>query len=98
MEEEKAKEDERLLHLRDIQLAKTQSKAEWLEQCLSYSNFAPLTILLRMGNVMELEALAKSVGMDPLVLENQLQDLHKRDLIDIANNGVVTANIPSPEE
>jgi len=98
LEEEKAKEDEKLLHIRDIQLAKSQSKAEWLEQCLSYSNFAPLTILLRMGKEMDLEALAKSVGMDPLVLENQLQALHKRDLIDISNKGVVTANIPSPEE
>ncbi|MFX0211919.1 MAG: hypothetical protein ACFFDT_38445, partial [Candidatus Hodarchaeota archaeon] len=90
LEEEKAKEPEaQALHLRDIQLARAQSKVDWLEQCLSYSNFAPLTILIRMGNKMTLDALAKSVGMDPIVLDNQLQVLHNRDLIDIRNDGMI---------
>ena len=97
LDEEKAKADERALKLRDIQLAKNQSRAEWLEQCLSYSNFSPLTILLRMGNEMDLESLAKSVGMDPIVLDNQLQVLHKRDLIDIRRDGMIIANIPTLE-
>ncbi|MFX1516710.1 MAG: hypothetical protein ACFFC6_10395 [Promethearchaeota archaeon] len=98
LEEEKAKEPEMPgIHLRDIQLARAQSKAEWLEQCLSYSNFAPLAILIRMGNEMTLDALAKSVGMDPIVLDNQLKALHNRDLIDIRNDGMIVANIPSPE-
>ena len=96
LEEEKAKETPGL-HLRDIQLARAQSKADWLEQCLSYSNFGPLTILIRMGNEMTLDALAKSVGMDPIVLDNQLQVLHNRDLIDIRNDGMIVANIPTPE-
>ncbi|MFW9904382.1 MAG: hypothetical protein ACFFFH_08630 [Candidatus Thorarchaeota archaeon] len=98
LEEEKKKGSEASgLHLHDIQLARARSKAEWLEQCLSYSNFAPLTILIRMGNEMTLDALAKSVGMDPIVLDNQLQVLHNRDLIDIRNDGMIVANIPSPE-
>jgi hypothetical protein len=50
-----------------------------------------------MGNEMTLEALAKSVGMDPIVLDNQLQVLHNRDLIDIRNDGMIVANIPSPD-
>ena len=98
LEEEKAKEtDTSGFQLRDIQLARAQSKSDWLEQCLSYSNFAPLTILIRMGNEMTLDSLAKSVGMDPIVLDNQLKVLHNRDLIDIRNDGMIVANIPSPE-
>lgn len=97
LEEEKKKEAEREIHLQDLQLAKAESRSEWLEQCLSHSNFAPLSILLRMGNEMSLESLAKSVGMDPIVLNNQLQVLHKRDLIDIRNNGMIVANIPNLE-
>ncbi len=98
LEEEKTKEPESPgLHLRDIQLALAESKSDWLEQCLSYSNFGPLTILIRMGNEMTLDALAKSVGMDPIVLDNQLQILHKRDLIDIRHDGLIVANIPTPE-
>ncbi|UCG90395.1 MAG: hypothetical protein JSU57_01300 [Candidatus Heimdallarchaeota archaeon] len=96
--EESAKDTEsQRLYLRDIQLAQAESKADWLEQCLSYSNFAPLTILLRMGNEMPLDSLAKSVGMDPIVLDNQLQVLHKRDLIDIRRDGIIVVNIPTPE-
>jgi myosin heavy subunit len=99
LEEEKTKEPETSgLQLRDIQLARAQSKADWLEQCLSYSNFAPLTILIRMGNKMTLDALAKSVGMDPIVLDNQLKLLHNRDLIDIRNDGMIVANIPTLEK
>ncbi|MFX1423751.1 MAG: hypothetical protein ACFFB2_15680 [Promethearchaeota archaeon] len=97
LEEEKKKEAEREIHLQDLQLAKAESRSEWLEQCLSHSNFAPLSILLRMGNEMSLESLAKSVGMDPIVLNNQLQVLHKRDLIDIRNNGMIVANLPNLE-
>ncbi|UCG01277.1 MAG: hypothetical protein JSW11_16875 [Candidatus Heimdallarchaeota archaeon] len=98
LEEERTKEPESMgLQLRDIQLTRAESKAEWLEQCLSYSNFAPLTILIRMGNEMTLDALAKSVGMDPIVLDNQLQVLHKRDLIDIQHDGLIVANIPTTE-
>lgn len=98
LDEEKAKEPESTgLQLRDIQLSLAESKADWLEQCLSYSNFSPLTILIRMGNEMTLESLAKSVGMDPIVLDNQLQVLHNRDLIDIRHDGMIVANIPTPE-
>lgn len=96
--EEKTKEVEsQTIHLRDLQLAQAESRADWLEQCLSYSNFAPLTILLRMGNEMPLDSLAKSVGMDPIVLDNQLQVLHKRDLIDIKGDGMIVANLPTSE-
>lgn len=98
LEAEKTKEREsKELYLQDIQLTRTKKKSDWLEQCLSYSNFAPLTILLRMGNEMSLDALAKSVGMDPIVLDNQLQVLYKRDLIDIRLDGMIVANIPSQE-
>lgn len=98
LEEEKNKEREsKELRLHDIQLTRTKKKADWLEKCLSYSNFAPLTILLRMGNEMSLDALAKSVGMDSIVLDNQLQVLHKRNLIDIRLDGMIVANIPSQE-
>ncbi|MFX0051798.1 MAG: hypothetical protein ACFE8U_10970 [Candidatus Hermodarchaeota archaeon] len=62
---------------------------------MSFSNIAPLTILLRMGNEMNLDSLAKSVGMDPIVLDQQLQDLHRRDLIDIRHDGLIVANVPS---
>ncbi|UCE13510.1 MAG: hypothetical protein JSV04_15175 [Candidatus Heimdallarchaeota archaeon] len=93
---EKAKESERKkLHLKEIQLSQVSSRADWLEQCLSYSNFAPMTILLRMGDEMDLDSLAKSVGMDPIVLDNQLQMLVRRDLIDIGRDGMIRANIPS---
>jgi len=96
--EEKTKEIEsQTIHLRDLQLAQAESRADWLEQCLSYSNFAPLTILLRMGNEMSLDSLAKSVGMDPIVLDNQLQVLHKRDLIDIRGDGMVVVKLPTSE-
>ncbi|MHA2226272.1 MAG: hypothetical protein ACXAC8_13770 [Candidatus Hodarchaeales archaeon] len=88
---------ETTLHLRNIQIAKIRSKAEWLEQCLSYSNFAPLTILYRMNGKMSLDSLAKSVGMDTLVLQNQLNALHQRDLIDFRHDGTVVANIPSQD-
>ncbi len=95
---EKTKEIEsQTIHLRDLQLAQAESRADWLEQCLSYSNFAPLTILLRMGNEMSLDSLAKSVGMDPIVLDNQLQVLHKRDLIDIRGDGMVVVKLPTSE-
>ncbi|MHA1330361.1 MAG: hypothetical protein ACTSR2_04705, partial [Candidatus Hodarchaeales archaeon] len=70
---------------------------EYIESVLSLSNFAPITILVRMNGKMTLDALAKSVGMDPLVLENQLQPLHQRDLIDIRNDGLIVANIPNNE-
>ncbi|MFX0204960.1 MAG: hypothetical protein ACFFDT_03175 [Candidatus Hodarchaeota archaeon] len=95
LEEKSKQEEEELLALKDIKFAKIQSRAEWLEQCLSFSNYAPITILLRMGNEMALESLAKSVGMDPIVLDQQLQELHRRDLIDIRNDGMIVANVPS---
>lgn len=82
------------LSLEAIQVKKVASKAEWLEHCLSYSNFAPLTILLRMNGQMSLKALAKSVGMDPIVLNQQLQSLIQRDLVDIRGDGDIVANLP----
>ncbi|MFX0171885.1 MAG: hypothetical protein ACFE9L_08195 [Candidatus Hodarchaeota archaeon] len=95
LEDKSKQKEEEILALKDIQHAKIQSRAEWLEQCLSFSNFAPITILLRMGNEMKLDSLAKSVGMDPIVLDQQLQELHRRDLIDIRHDGLIVANIPS---
>ncbi|MFX0051800.1 MAG: hypothetical protein ACFE8U_10980 [Candidatus Hermodarchaeota archaeon] len=94
LEDKSKQKEEEILALKDIQYAKIQSRAEWLEQCLSFSNFAPITILLRMGNEMNLESLAKSVGMDPIVLDQQLQELHRRDLIDIRHDGTIIANVP----
>jgi chromosome segregation ATPase len=95
LEEKSKQKEEELFALKEIQYAKIQSRAEWLEQCLSFSNFAPITILLRMGNEMNLDSLAKSVGMDPIVLDQQLQELHRRDLIDIRHDGTIVANVPS---
>jgi hypothetical protein len=43
---------------------------------------------------MTMDALAQSVGMDPIVLENQLQPLNNRDLIDIKSDGRIIAKIP----
>ena len=43
---------------------------------------------------MSLKALAQSVGMDPIVLENQLQPLNQHDLIDIRTDGKVRAKLP----
>ncbi len=94
--EKQAKQPQRPL-LEDIKYAKIRGRAQWLEQCLSFSNFAPLTILLRMDREMPLDTLAKSVGMDPLVLNQQLQALHKRDLIDIRHDGKIVANVPSAD-
>ncbi len=74
-------------------LTKVRSINEYIEQVLSLSNYSPITILVRMGE-MSLEALAQSVGMDPIVLENQLQPLNNRDLIDIKSDGRIIAKIP----
>ncbi|MHA2389417.1 MAG: hypothetical protein ACXACW_11925, partial [Candidatus Hodarchaeales archaeon] len=90
----------------DIKLTKVTTQAltkvrninDYIEQVLSLSNYAPITILIRMNGEMSLEALAKSVGMDPIVLENQLQPLHQRDLIDLKHDGRVVANIPTSED
>jgi chromosome segregation ATPase len=95
LEGKSKQKEEEILALKDIQYAKIQGRAEWLEQCLSFSNFAPITILLRMGNEMKLDSLAKSVGMDPIVLDQQLQELHRRDLIDIRHDGTIVANVPA---
>ncbi|WP_455464022.1 hypothetical protein, partial [Candidatus Hodarchaeum mangrovi] len=85
LEEEKTKQS--LNEMRNVN--------EYIEQVLSLSNYAPIAILVRMNGEMSLESLAKSVGMDPIVLENQLQPLHKRDLIDIKRDGRIIANIPN---
>ncbi|MHA1443175.1 MAG: hypothetical protein ACTSR4_00260 [Candidatus Hodarchaeales archaeon] len=74
-------------------LKKVRNINEYVEQVLSLSNYSPITILVRMGE-MTLDALAQSVGMDPIVLENQLQPLNNRDLIDIKSDGTIIANIP----
>jgi chromosome segregation ATPase len=74
-------------------LVKVRNINEYIEQVLSLSNYSPITILVRMGQ-MNLDALAQSVGMDPIVLENQLQPLNNRDLIDIKSDGTIIANIP----
>jgi len=74
-------------------LTKVRNINEYVEQVLSLSNYSPITILVRMGE-MTLDALAQSVGMDPIVLENQLQPLNNRDLIDIKSDGRIIANIP----
>jgi myosin heavy subunit len=74
-------------------LTKVRNINEYIEQVLSLSNYSPITILVRMGE-MSLVALAQSVGMDPIVLENQLQPLNNRDLIDIKSDGRIIANIP----
>lgn len=79
-------------------LNKARNINDYIEQVLSLSNYAPITILIRMDGDMSLDALAKSVGMDPIVLENQLKPLHQRDLIDIKHDGRVVANIPTTEE
>lgn len=79
-------------------LTKVQNINEYIEQVLSLSNFAPITILVRMNGEMSLDALAKSVGMDPIVLENQLQPLNQRDLIDIKHDGRVIAKFSSTGE
>ena len=93
LDEQLSKQKSRL-SLEVIQLKKVTSRAEWLEHCLSYSNFAPLTILLRIGGQMSLKALAKSVGMDPIVLNQQLQSLISRDLVDVRGDGDIVANLP----
>ncbi|MHA2247255.1 MAG: hypothetical protein ACXADY_20080 [Candidatus Hodarchaeales archaeon] len=93
LDEQLSKQKSRL-SLDEIQAKKVASKAEWLEHCLSYSNFAPLTILLKMNGQMSLKALAKSVGMDPIVLNQQLQVLNQRDLVDIRGDGDIVANLP----
>jgi len=74
-------------------LTKVRNINEYVEQVLSLSNYSPITILVRMGE-MTLDALAQSVGMDPIVLENQLQPLNNRNLIDIKSDGTIIANIP----
>jgi myosin heavy subunit len=74
-------------------LTKVRNINEYIEQVLSLSNYSPITILVRMGQ-MSIDALAQSVGMDPLVLENQLQPLNNRDLIDIKTDGTIIAKIP----
>jgi myosin heavy subunit len=74
-------------------LTKVRNINEYIEQVLSLSNYSPITILVRMRE-MSLDALAQSVGMDPIVLENQLQPLHNRDLIDIKTDGTIIAKIP----
>ena len=74
-------------------LTKVRNINEYIEQVLSLSNYSPITILVRMGE-MSLAALAQSVGMDPIVLENQLQPLNNRDLIDIKTDGTIIAKIP----
>ncbi|MHA2277538.1 MAG: hypothetical protein ACXAC2_17300, partial [Candidatus Kariarchaeaceae archaeon] len=81
-----------------LTLSKVQDINEYIEQVLSLSNFAPITILVRMNGEMSLDALAKSVGMDPIVLENQLQPLNQRDLIDIKHDGRVVAKMFSRGE
>ncbi|PWI48024.1 hypothetical protein CEE45_08980 [Candidatus Heimdallarchaeota archaeon B3_Heim] len=78
-------------------LNKVRNINDYIEQVLSLSNYAPITILIRMNGEMSLEALAKSVGMDPIVLENQLKPLHQRDLIDLKHDGRVVANIPTSD-
>lgn len=89
-------------HVEEISLAKKMTQIEnmneYIDQVLSLSNFAPITILLRMNGRMSLEALAKSVGMDPIVLKQQLNPLHQRDLIDIGRDGEIVANIPQKVE
>ncbi len=70
---------------------------DYVDKVLSLSNFAPITILLSMNGEMKLDHLAKSVGMDPIVLDNQLQPLYQRDLIDIRSDGMIVANIPSSD-
>ncbi|MHA1541769.1 MAG: hypothetical protein ACTSQH_02195 [Candidatus Hodarchaeales archaeon] len=77
-------------------LTKVRNINEYVEQVLSLSNYSPITILVRMGE-MSLAALAQSVGMDPIVLENQLQPLNNRDLIDIKSDGRIIANIPKSD-
>jgi chromosome segregation ATPase len=79
-------------------LNKVRNINDYIEQVLSLSNYAPIAILIRMDGEMSLEALAKSVGMDPIVLENQLKPLHQRDLIDLKHDGRVVANIPISED
>jgi uncharacterized membrane protein YheB (UPF0754 family) len=74
-------------------LTKVRNINEYVEQVLSLSNYSPITILVRMGE-MTMDALAQSVGMDPIVLENQLQPLNNRDLIDIKSDGRIIAKIP----
>lgn len=94
---EEAKSREPTISLTDIQKAtsKLKNMNEFIDSILQLSNFSMITILLRMDGKMSLEHLAKSVGMDPLVLENQLQPLHQRDLIDIRRDGQIVANIPT---
>ena len=77
-------------------LTRVRNINEYIEQVLSLSNYSPITILVRMGE-MSLAALAQSVGMDPIVLENQLQPLNNRDLIDIKSDGRIIANIPKSD-
>lgn len=91
------KEESYKLSIADIKKSVTDLKNvnDYIDQILALSNYAPIAILLRMNGQMKLEHLAKSVGMDPIVLDNQLQTLHQRDLIDIRSDGLVVANIPS---
>ena len=77
-------------------LTKVRNINEYVEQVLSLSNYSPITILVRMGE-MTVDALAQSVGMDPIVLENQLQPLNSRDLINIKSDGKIVANIPNSD-
>jgi chromosome segregation ATPase len=100
LEEINAQEDEKLKKaISEYKKSTTDLKHvnEYVDKILALSNYAPITILLRMNGEMKLEHLAKSVGMDPIVLDNQLQPLHQRDLIDIRSDGLIVANIPSPD-
>ena len=97
LEEEKNKQSKQVSEKTKRSLNQMRNVNEYIEQVLSLSNYAPITILVRMNGEMSLESLAKSVGMDPIVLENQLQPLHQRDLIDIKKNGRVIANIPKQD-
>jgi len=91
------KEESYKISIADIKKSVTDLKNvnDYIDQILALSNYAPIAILLRMNGQMKLEHLAKSVGMDPIVLDNQLQTLNQRDLIDIRSDGLVVANIPS---
>ena len=90
--------DSKLVKVTTQAFNKVRNVNDYIEQVLSLSNYAPITILIRMNGEMSLDALAKSVGMDPIVLENQLKPLHQRDLIDLKHDGRVVANIPTSED
>ena len=98
LEEAKDRESEiKLTKITTQTLNRVRNINDYIEQVLSLSNYAPITILIRMNGEMSLDALAKSVGMDPIVLENQLKPLHQRDLIDLKHDGRVVANIPTSD-